>query len=255
MTTSQRVGARRAAGALLALACLATLAGCGGKSVSVSVSTSVGVTATGTTTTTSESDPVRQNLSKALTTTSPALAGLVANPSTTLAPMAWSWLTRWTVYDVQNGSMPRPQRFFAALSDAGEAVVLAGQPRSFAHVLATSQVRVSTAAIATEVARALVDTTRTFTEYSYRVDAVGDVKWKPSLDGAETQAVKDFSATYAAKLTPPQATRSGDAWMVTVWTITGTRLVRHDVTVAADGSAITEQASRVAENLPVPASG
>ena len=52
-----------------------------------------------------------------------------------MTPVEASWLPGWQIFDVQNQTPPHPRRVFAALSDAGEALVLTGQPDAFSTML------------------------------------------------------------------------------------------------------------------------
>lgn len=252
-------GSARTVGLLAALVLAGLLTGCGpdaspapGSSPSPT-SSATQSPASPSTGPTNEEGTVRERLATGLQATSPVNAALVADAQTTLTPIAAPWLPGWQLLDVQNLTPPHPRRFAAALSENGEARVLAGKPEQFNAVVDSAGVRVEEARVATSVAATFLDTTRTFASYSYRIASVDDIKWRPNLDATQQGVKAKVERTYGDKVTTREAHQAGDNWQVELWTIDGTQLVRHELTVAANGST-RDQPVTVVGDLPVPAS-
>ena len=222
-------------GAVLVLA----LGGCGS-----------GGSATGTT---QEGADVREKLAAGLAEVSPAKAGLVEAAETTVTPVEATWLHGWQVLDVESRTLPHPQRFYAALSDDGTALVLSGSQDSFDQMMSDAKVVVDDVAVATDVGILYLDVTRAFDKYSYRIDALSEVQWRPNLDSAQEQQRAELETQYAALVQPPAAKPSATGWTVTAWTVDDRTLVRHVLSIATDG-AVRDSPEVVATDLPVPAS-
>jgi hypothetical protein len=204
---------------------------------------------------TSAPDPgdVRGRLAAGLRDTSPANARLVSDAKTKLAPVSASWLTRWRIFDVTNQTPPHPRRIYAALSDDGRAVVLSGQPAAFSTMLTDAGVSVASAAVASEVAAVFLDSTRDFVAYAYRIDGVDDIRWRPTLTAEQQRARDGIVSAYGDRVAPAEVKQASSGWTVSVWTVSDTDLVRHEVSIGADGS-VTDKTETVASDLPVPAS-
>jgi hypothetical protein len=207
-------------------------------------------TTTGPSVTSSPGD-VRGRLVAGLQSTSPVNAKLVENPQTTLTPVAADWLSGWQILDVQNQTPPRPKRFFVALSDAGRAEVLSGKPAAFSTVLTEAGVPIDSAERAADVAAVFLDVTRDFRTYAYRIDSVDDITWLPKPTAAEESARDALVQDYRGKVKPPQVAESGDGWQVTVWMVQGRNLVTHELGLAS-GTAVTDAAETVEQDIPVP---
>jgi len=200
-----------------------------------------------------DASDTRGRLAAGLQGSSPVNARLVSDPKTTLTPVEASWLPGWQVFDVQNQTPPHPRRVFAALSDAGEAVVLTGQPDSFSSMLKQAGVAVSSAEVAEQVAAVFLDSTRTYSTHSYRIADADDIRWLPTLT-AEQQKTRDaVISSYGDRIGPATAEQASSGWTVETWTIRGADLVRHETTVGTDGT-VTDKTETVATDLPVPAS-
>lgn len=200
-----------------------------------------------------DAQDLRGRLAAGLQQDSPASSRLVADQQTTLTPVAAAWLPGWQIVDVESITPPHPKRFYAALSDDGQAQVLSGQPDRFSALLTAAGVSVSSADDAGEIAVVFLDSTRDFVTLSYRVEKADDIGWRPSMTVEQQQVRDQVLADYGDQITPPKASKSGSGWTVTAWTITGTDLVRHQVSVAGDG-AVSDATEIVASDLPVPAS-
>lgn len=252
-------GSTRTIGLLGALLLASLLTGCG-PDASSAPGTSPSPLASATqspagpsTGATNKEGTVRERLATGLRATSPVNAALVADPLTTLTPIAAPWLPGWQLLDVLNPTPPHPRRFAAALSESGEALVLAGKPERFNAVVDSAGVRVDSARVATSVATTFLDTTRTFASYSYRIASVDDIKWRPNLDPAQQGAKTKVEQTYGDEVTAPRVRQAGDDWQVQLWMVDGTQLVRHELTVAANGST-SDKPVTVVRDMPVPAS-
>ena len=193
---------------------------------------------------------MRTRLTDALRTDDPLSAGAVADRSTGLGVLETDWLPGWQVVDVQVRRLPHPQRFFVGLSADGRARYLSGKPGNFAAMLADARIRVGSET-AVALARTFLDTTRTFQRWSYRVEGVDAIEWRPDLTPAEQRVRDSVTQSYAHPIAPPRAAPAGDGWTLTAWMVDGSTLVRHDLTLASDGQT-TDQVTVVARDLPVP---
>ena len=196
---------------------------------------------------------LRTRLAEALRADDPVSAGAVTNATTKLDVVAADWLPGWQVVDVTVRSMPHPQRFYVGLSEDGRARYLSGQPQNFDAMVTDARIRVGAGRTAIAVGETFLDATRTFQHYSERVEGLGRIEWSPDLSPAERSARDRVLQTYGATVRAPRATPAGDGWTLTVWMVDGSTLVRHDLTVAADG-AVTDAPEVVARDLPVPES-
>ncbi len=205
----------------------------------------------GTTTGTTQEDAgVREKLAAGLADLSPVKASLVGAAETTVTPVEATWLHGWQVFDVYSRTQYHPQRFYAALSDDGTALLLSGKPDAFNQMVRNGAVVVDDASLATDVATFYLDTTRAFDVYSYRISAMSEVQWRPNLDATQAQQRAQLEAQYDALVQPPAAEPSGTGWTVTAWTVDGATLVDHSLAVAADGT-VKDSPDVVATDLPV----
>jgi hypothetical protein len=200
-----------------------------------------------------DASDTRGRLATGLQGSSPANARLVSDAKTTLTPVEAPWLTGWQILDVQNQTPPHPRRIFAALSETGEAVVLSGQPEAFSTMMTKAGVEVGSADVAAQVATVFLDSTRTFTTLAYRIDTAEDIRWRPSLTAEEQKTRDSIVSSYGDRIAPAKAEQSPAGWTVESWMISGADLVRHETTVASDGT-VTDKTETVASDLPVPAS-
>lgn len=196
---------------------------------------------------------MRTRLVTALTPAAPRIAALIEDPFTTLTVIPLPWLSAWTVVDAQNITPPHGQRYLLALSDDDAAEVLTGKPDAFNYVVKGSAT-VSSDETATSIATSFVDLTRAFDVWSYRVESVDDIEWLPKLNASEVAERDKIVADNRAKIAPPAARQAANGWTVTVWTVTGLNLIRHDLTIAADGT-VTDARTEVVAGMPVPPSG
>jgi len=196
---------------------------------------------------------LRTRLAEALRADGPLGAGLVARTSTALDVVNTGWLPGWQVVDVSVRSLPHPRRFYVGLSEDGRAEPLSGEPQRFGAMVADAHVRVGAGGTAVAVGATFLDVTRAFQRYSERVEDLSRVGWRPDLDPAERKARDRVLETYGPQVRAPRATPAGEGWTSTFWMVDGTTLVRHDLTVAADG-VVTDAPEVVARDLPVPES-
>lgn len=179
---------------------------------------------------------VRERLAVGLAEVNTRYVELVKAPETTLVPVEAAWLHGWQVLLVQTFTVPNPHYFYAALSDGGTVLVLSNRPDSFAQLTRSAGVRVDNASLAIKVAVLYLDVTRAYRSLPYRVDAIADVQWLPHPDAAEQQQRADLETKYADLVGPPTAEPSGTGWTVTAWRVNNRTLVRHRLTVAANGA-------------------
>jgi hypothetical protein len=196
-------------------------------------------------------DDMRAKISAGLSAISPASADLVADETTRLDPVPAQWLRGWRVYDVQGLAPSHPQRFYVALSGGGSVLLLSGRPESFARMARDAGVVVDTADVALGVAELYLDSTRTFAAYSYRIKSVADIDWLPKPTAEEKRQREEITAEYAGRVGPPAAKPAAAGWTVTSWMVDDRSLVRHRLTVGADG-AVQDQRQVVIREMPVP---
>ncbi|MCL2422725.1 MAG: hypothetical protein FWD11_02345 [Micrococcales bacterium] len=194
---------------------------------------------------------MREKLAASLAEVNTIEAEVVENPDTTLTPVEATWLSDWQVFDVQLMAVPHSYRFYAALSEKGTALILSGSPDSFVTMTRSAGVVVDDDSLATDVAVFYLDVTRGFARYSYRIDAVADIDWLPEPDADAQQQRADLEAEYGDLVGPPAAEPAGAGWTVTVWMVDDRALVRHLLTVGADG-AVEDRPEVVEADIPVP---
>ena len=198
-------------------------------------------------------DTMREALVAGLEVSSPSLASLVRSPQTTVTPVRADFLSGWQIVDVQSMSPPHPRRAYLALADSGRVEVLSGHPDAFASVMSDAEVEVTSGEDAVPVAKLFLDVTRDFRRFSYRIDSIDDVKWRPGLDGRAVRERESVRTTYAERVATPKVAQVANGWVVRLWTVTGTDLVRHDASVSQSGS-VTDQPTIAEKDLPVPVS-
>lgn len=230
-----------------ALLVAASLAACGpnGPEPSSTPSATAGPSVT------SSPGSLRDRLVAALQTTSPTNAKLVENPQSKLTPVEADWLPGWQIIDVVSSAPPHPRRFYAALSSDGRAEVLTGKPEAFSAMLVSAGVQVDSAEVASSIGSVYLDSTRDFQYFSYRVDRIEDIQWRPRLTAAEKSERDEVLQTYRSRVKPATAVETDGGWQVTVWMVQRRNLVKHEVGIAAD-AAVTDHAETAVADLPVP---
>lgn len=202
--------------------------------------------------TTKDGATVRERLAAGLAATNPDEAELVRRAGeTTLEPVEASRLHGWQVFDVYWQQSSSADRFYAALSDDGTALMLSDSPDSFAQMARSAQIAVEDASTAISVGNIYLDVTRDFYRYSYRIDSIADVNWLPAPEPDEEQRQAELEAQYAAIVQPPIAVPTDTGWSVTIWMVYDRSLVRHDLDVATDG-AVQDSTEVVEAEIPVP---
>lgn len=250
---------RTAAGVALATALLLGAAACGpdaaGPTASPTPATSgpSGPSVDDTPTDDPREADVSTRLADAVRAQDPTLADRVTADGTTVTPLATPWLTGWQVLDVLAAGGSHGARAHVALSDDGEAVVLAGAPEAFADVLARADVQVADEATAVAVVDTYLDATRSFRQWSQRVVSFDDIRLRPRLDADAQAAVDAAHATLEGQLAPTTATPTDDGFDVVAWVADGGTVVRHTVHLGADGT-LADDAEDVVTDLPVPIS-
>lgn len=155
-------------------------------------------------------------------------------------------VTSWRIVEVR-ATGERPFTSVVAYPTSGDprTVVLTGNPDAWAQV--TDGASVEDEETALQVARVWYDSTRNATELWYRAESVDDVDWQPVIDQDEVTRLKN---EYATKITAPTATRDGDGWTVTLWSVQQRDLVRHDLRIGADAS-VSDDATTLERAMPV----
>jgi len=233
--------AGRVVSLLVGVVLVLTLGGCGAGEPS---STPTGITQTGA--------DVRERLAAGLAAVG-SDAEMVRDMRTTLTPVEATWLHGWQVFDLQLSTEYRSSRFYAALSDDGRTLDLYESPESFAEMTRSAKVAVNDASLAVDVGNLYLDVTRDFRKWSYRIDSLSDVQWRPDIDSDLDlqQQRADLEARYADVVQPPTARASETGWSVTVWMVYDRSLVRHSLEIAVDG-AVQDRPEVVETDMPVP---
>lgn len=196
---------------------------------------------------------MRNALANGLQSDDPRSAKLVESPQTSLTVVKAPWLRDWQVIDVLSRASARGQRFYAGLATDGRTVVLTTRPEAFDTMVLDAGVKVDQATTAADVAAVYLDATRSFQQYSYRVDSLDDVEWIPKANATEQAKRREIEGTYAEKVSAPRPERTDNGWAMHVWTVSGQSLIDHDLTVAADGK-VTDSPKTVVSDLPTPVS-
>ena len=207
---------------------------------------------TGTPVAGKESD-VRTRLADALATDRPDLARLLADESVTLTPVPTPWLPGRQILDVLADTGSHPVRFYVALSDEGDAVVLTRDADAFVGLLADADVRVPDEQTAVDVVDTYLDATRSFQVWSQRVGSLDEIELLLTLDADQQAAWDAVVADLGADVAPTRAANRGDGFDVVAWVADGDTLVRHDVRVTEDGG-LSDRTTVLATGLPVPVS-
>jgi hypothetical protein len=194
---------------------------------------------------------LRQRLANAMRGQDPSGAHLVEDALTDLTVVTAAWLPGWQVIDVSYRGVPHGRRFAVGLADDDRVTYLAGEPDAFDAMTAAAGVDVADAATATALAQVLLDATRTFVHYAYRVESVGDVDWLPNPTPQEQAARRRVERAYATRIAPPAAREQGGGWALTVWMVDDRSLVEHALVVSRTGQ-VSDRARTVEPRLPVP---
>jgi hypothetical protein len=148
-------------------------------------------------------------------------------------------------------AFPHPSASFYVGLAGGRVFRLTGMPGAFADMMRASGLQVTDEQTATEVARAYVETTRTFYTFIGVLDSSDDISWD-TRPGHEPSP--DLIARLRRFVHPPAAAAAGPGhYEVTLTVEHGTAVERRVLTVAADG-AVTERTEDVISDLPVPIS-
>ena len=74
-----------------------------------------------------------------------------------------------------------------------------------------------------------------------------DIDWQPVVDEDEVTRLKK---AYRSRIAALEATRSGDGWSVTLWTVEQGDLLRHELTIGADAT-VDDSAETLETRMPV----
>ena len=240
------LGRIRPGGLVVGLAVAGVLGACGGPAQDDGAGSTTTTTATADKSS-GEDDSMRQTLKSALANVSPTTADLVLDPDTSLEVVRLGVDSTWQVVDILHRGVPHEREVFVALSNGGEAKILTNRPENFDVVLGNADV--TSAEEAVSVAKVFLDSTRSLSTLTYRVASADDIKWRPKLDEAGEKRRAEVLAKGGRQVAAPIATRSGDSWQVTAWTVTGTNLVRHDITIG--DASVADRTTVVEPKLPV----
>jgi hypothetical protein len=138
--------------------------------------------------------------------------------------------------------------FYVGLVD-GQAFYLTDSPDAFTGMLRASGLEVTDEHTAEAVARAYVETTRTFYTFTTVLDSADEIRWDPSRE-----LTPELAAEVRQAVRPPATTAVGPGrYAVSLFVLRSPAIERRLLTVTTDG-AVTEQAEDVFPDLPLPAS-
>lgn len=241
----------RVAGASMALAFSLTACGANDPAPTGATSSTPTTSSSSQTTATTVGDPVRDAIIASMQGQSPTIAELARNEDATVRELPVSALKGWKVLELSLATPPRPRRATIGLADDGRAVILMGQPASFATVVEGAQVTTDQQAL--ELVQAYVESTGNLAQPSYPVKSFDEVKFLPKPNADQAAQIAAAKKDHGSSVTAPSASKSAAGWTVVSWWATGRQLVKHEVTVAADGT-LTDAPTVVADRLPVPVS-
>lgn len=194
-------------------------------------------------------DDVREQVAEQLDAQGRDRAATVVRDTadTTVEQLDTPYLSDWSIYQFdQQGPGGEIQHIVA--TDGQESVLLRAAPDAFADVLRADGVTVDDDAVAIDVARDYLYTTRPTDFHAYLVEGVDDIQLRTDATDADRAELEDQLGDVIA---PPRAEPAADGgYEVTAFVVHGNVLERHVVTVG-DG-AIDAQVEIVAEDLPVP---
>lgn len=228
------------------LGLVVALAGCGGAPGAPDRPT------TPPSTVSAQGGDLRTRLANAFGQSSPATALLVKDSDTTLNEIKLQGLTGWILVNVTNQRPPHPRQVAVALSDSGTGKVLSGHPEALNSVLRSNLSGLDSVSAVT-AAQTFLDLTRDTSTWSYRVQSADNINWLPKPNAEQAKRRDQVTAEFKDQIAAPKAVEQSGGWLVTLWTVRGTDLVRHKITVGNDGS-ITDNQTVAASNLPVPIS-
>lgn len=177
-------------------------------------------------------------------------ADIVVRGGSRLTRVQAPFLKRWQIIRVDYRQTSRPVLFHVAVGE-GQARLLTGAPAAFGEVTAADGVRVTDPAVAAQLARTFVETTRPAGRLTYVVGAVTDIRFRPGLTGAAAARRDQIVKEYGSVLAAPAAKASGEGFAAIVYVVQGRALQRRDITVGAGGS-VRERTRVLAPDLPVP---
>ena len=183
------------------------------------------------------------------------------------------WLQGWVIVDALNkypvGRTPmEPVRVTVGLSPKNELAIISNDPGAFCRMVAGNG-EVTTAESAIAEAEIYLDYTANGMLWYQRVESVDDIKMHDSGDEQQIAAKERVIAEYSSEISPPHVVKDDFGWSFTMWTVRGDRhpyatptgppptalpggnLVRHEFTIAPDGTLQDEQTIEV-EHLPTP---
>lgn len=240
----------RAVGAIMGLAL--ALTACGADTPEpTSTRSSTPTTASSQTTPSTVGDPVRDAIIAAMQGQSRTIVELAGNDETTIRELPASALKGWKVLELTLATPPHPRRAMIGLADDGRAVILMSQPANFATVAEGAQV--TSAAQALELAQTYIESTGNLAQPSYPVASIDEVKFLPRPNADQTALIARTKQEQASAITSPTATKAGTGWTVVAWWVTAGQLVKHEVSVASDGT-LKDTPTVVVDRLPVPVS-
>lgn len=177
---------------------------------------------------------LHHDLSAALQPLNAEYARMAADAAQTeIEALPAPFLTETTIYQVTHFARHKSIVFYVGYAPSRGAALITGQPDAYARIAQAEGARLATEAEAAAYARLYVQVTRPLNVLFYLVDSVEDVKFRPTLEGAEAGQKKDVLHTYQALIQPPKAVRVGDGYRVTLYAVREQQLERLMVTLDA----------------------
>lgn len=243
--------AARAVGVSCALALALTACGADDPAPTGSSGSTPTTASSQTTTPTTVGDPVRDAIIAAMQGQSQTIVELASNEETTLRELPASALKGWKVLELTLATPPHPRRAMIGLADDGRAVILMSQPANFATVAEGASV--TSADQAVELAQTYIESTGNLAQPSYAVASIDEVRFLPRPNADQAALIAKTKKEQASAVTPPNATKDGTGWTVVTWWVSAGQLVKHETSIAGDGS-VKDAPTVVVDRLPVPIS-
>jgi hypothetical protein len=191
----------------------------------------------------------RTALAEALQRDYPDSAGFVRDPQTVLTLYELPLLGDATIYRVYAYGAHHPIAFMVGLA-GGVAFPLTGKPDNFSALARAAAVAIETAAAARDYACAWLVTTRPPGRRFVIVAALDDIEFLPNPDAEDRARIAAFKREFGARLAPPIAVATNDAFRVTLYAVRERALELHMLTVRPDGS-IDDVIETLTDTAPV----
>lgn len=157
-------------------------------------------------------------------------------------------ITGWQAFEVIREDSPNIPPAVVAINDEDRAMVLSAQPENF--TVLTAGISVADAEQATALAAGFLELTRDRSRLGYPIASFDDLRWADRLNADQVAVQAQAERELADGMHGPQVSETADGWVVTSWAGDQDTIVRHETTVARDGT-VSDRATTMAEALPL----